>query len=715
MFNLTGVKINLNFSLKVRKLTPLVRPKDKSESKMTDNSKANPFPNLLAPLDLGFTKIANRTLMGSMHTGLEEEKNGWAKLAAFYEERAKGGVGIIVTGGVSPNKRGRISPFGCEMSHFWHVDKHKTVTAAVHKYPTKICLQLLHTGRYAYHPFSVAPSKVKSPISPFTPKAMSERQILSTIKDYASSAKLAAKAGYDGVEIMGSEGYLINQFACLRTNQRDDDWGGSIENRMRLAIETVKAVRAKVGEKFIIIFRLSMLDLVEGGNSWDEVVTMAKAVEKAGATIINTGIGWHEARVPTIVTSVPRAAFTWVTERMKKEVSIPLVTTNRINTPEVAEDILSSGQADMVSMARPFLADANFVNKAAENKSDEINTCIGCNQACLDHVFQQKRASCLVNPRACYETELNFDKAPSSKKLAVIGAGPAGLAFSVYASERGHKVELFDKISEIGGQFNVAKQVPGKEEFYETLRYFNKKLALHEVPVHLNNEQSVESLLASGFDEVILATGIKPRKLDIKGIDHPKVLSYLQVLRDKVEVGDKVAIIGAGGIGFDVASYLAEEGESLTINRDAWLNNWGVDKDYQHAGALNTDKLYQKIETSREITLLQRKKSKVGKGLGKTSGWVHRANLGKHGVNMIPGVTYKAISDEGLLIEVDGKEQLLAVDNVIVCAGQEPNRDLQQALEAGGMKVNLIGGANVAAELDAKRAIRQAAELAMEI
>jgi 2,4-dienoyl-CoA reductase (NADPH2) len=484
---------------------------------------------------------------------------------------------------------------------------------------------------------------------------------------------------------------------------------------MRLAIETVKAVRAKVGEKFIIIFRLSMLDLVEGGNSWDEVVTMAKAVEKAGATIINTGIGWHEARVPTIVTSVPRAAFTWVTERMKKEVSIPLVTTNRINTPEVAEDILSSGQADMVSMARPFLADANFVNKAAENKSDEINTCIGCNQACLDHVFQQKRASCLVNPRACYETELNFDKAPSSKKLAVIGAGPAGLAFSVYASERGHKVELFDKISEIGGQFNVAKQVPGKEEFYETLRYFNKKLALHEVPVHLNNEQSVESLLASGFDEVILATGIKPRKLDIKGIDHPKVLSYLQVLRDKVEVGDKVAIIGAGGIGFDVASYLAEEGESLTINRDAWLNNWGVDKDYQHAGALNTDKLYQKIETSREITLLQRKKSKVGKGLGKTSGWVHRANLGKHGVNMIPGVTYKAISDEGLLIEVDGKEQLLAVDNVIVCAGQEPNRDLQQALEAGGMKVNLIGGANVAAELDAKRAIRQAAELAMEI
>ena len=682
---------------------------------MTDTTKANPFPNLLEPLDLGFTTIANRTLMGSMHTGLEEEKNGWAKLAAFYEERAKGGVGIIVTGGVSPNKRGRISPFGCEMSHFWHVDKHKQVTAAVHKYPTKICLQLLHTGRYAYHPFSVAPSKVKSPITPFTPKAMSSRQILGTIKDYASSAKLAAKAGYDGVEIMGSEGYLINQFACLRTNQRDDEWGGSIENRMRLAVETVKAVRAKVGEKFIIIFRLSMLDLVEGGNSWDEVVTMAKAVEKAGATIINTGIGWHEARVPTIVTSVPRAAFTWVTERMKKEVSIPLVTTNRINTPEVAEEVLATGQADMVSMARPFLADADFVNKAAENKSDEINTCIGCNQACLDHVFQQKRASCLVNPRACYETELNFDKAPTSKKLAVIGAGPAGLAFSVYATERGHKVELFDKISEIGGQFNVAKQVPGKEEFYETLRYFNKQLSLHDIPVHLNNEQTAESLLAAGFDEVVLATGIKPRKLDIEGFDHPKVLSYLQVLRDKVSVGEKVAIIGAGGIGFDVASYLAESGESLTTNAEAWLNNWGVDKTYQHTGALNTDKLYEQVTPSREITLLQRKKSKVGKGLGKTSGWVHRANLGKHGVNMVPGVTYKAITDEGLQIEVDGKEQILDVDNVIICAGQEPNRDLQQALESGGMKVNLIGGADVASELDAKRAIRQAAELAMVI
>ena len=674
-----------------------------------------PFKHLLAPLDLGFTQLANRTLMGSMHTGLEEEKGGFTKLAAFYEERAKGGVGLIVTGGVSPNKRGRIAPFGSELSYFWHVNKHKEVTAAVHKYPTKICLQLLHTGRYAFHPFSVAPSKVKSPITPFTPKAMSERQILGTIKDYAHASALAAKAGYDGVEIMGSEGYLINQFACLRTNQRTDNWGGSIENRMRLAIETIKAVRAKVGEKFIIIFRLSMLDLVEGGNTWDEVVTMAKAVEKAGATLINTGIGWHEARVPTIVTSVPRAAFTWITERMKKEVSIPLVTTNRINTPEVAEEVLASGQADMVSMARPFLADADFVNKAAANKSDEINTCIGCNQACLDHVFQQKRASCLVNPRACYETELNFEHTKQAKKIAVIGAGPAGLAFSVYAKERGHQVELFDKISEIGGQFNVAKQIPGKEEFYETLRYFNKQLTLHNIPVHLNSEQSAESLLAAGFDDVVLATGIKPRKLDIKGFEHPKVLSYLQVLRDKVSVGKKVAIIGAGGIGFDVASYLAESGESLTTNLNAWLKNWGVDKAYQGSGALLEHSADDHQAPEREITLLQRKTTKVGKGLGKTSGWVHRANLVKHGVKMVPGVTYKAITDAGLLIDVNGKEQLLEVDNVIICAGQEPNRDLQQALEQGGMKVHLIGGANVAAELDAKRAIRQAAELAMVI
>jgi 2,4-dienoyl-CoA reductase (NADPH2) len=675
------------------------------------------YPNLLAPLDLGFTQLSNRVLMGSMHTGLEEERGGFTKLAAFYQARAKGGVGMIVTGGVSPNLRGRIEPFGSELSHFWQVNKHKQVTDAVHKYPTKICLQLLHTGRYAYHPFGVAPSKIKSPISPFTPKAMSERQIKSTIKDYAYATKLAAKAGYDGVEIMGSEGYLINQFACERTNKRNDQWGGSIENRMRLAIETIKAVRKAVGEKFIIIFRLSMLDLVEGGNSWEDVVTMAKAVEQAGATLINTGIGWHEARVPTIVTSVPRAAFTWVTERMKQEVSIPLITTNRINTPDVAEKVLASGQADMVSMARPFLADENFVNKAAANKADEINTCIGCNQACLDHVFEQKRASCLVNPMACYETELVLEKTNKAKKLAVIGAGPSGLAFSVYATQRGHKVELFDKIGEIGGQFNVAKQVPGKEEFYETLRYFTKQLSLHNVKVHLNNEQSAEKLLAAGFDEVILATGIKPRKLSIDGLEEGfasnKVLTYLQVIKDKVIVGNKIAIIGAGGIGFDVATYLSEE--SLTNEPEAWLKNWGVDKSYQQGGALLNKQDIPKHKPSRHITLIQRKTSKVGKGLGKTSGWVHRANLVKQGVDMVAGASYKAITDKGLIIEVDGKERLLEVDNIIICAGQEPNRDLQQALIDGGLPVHLIGGASVASELDAKRAIRQAAELAVKI
>ncbi|TYK64259.1 FAD-dependent oxidoreductase [Colwellia echini] len=687
------------------------------------------YPHLLAPLDLGFTKLANRVLMGSMHTGLEEERGGFAKLAAFYQARAKGGVGLIVTGGVSPNLRGRIAPFGSELSHFWQVNKHKQITKAVHQYPTKICLQLLHTGRYAYHPFAVAPSKIRSPISPFTPSAMSVRQIKSTIKDYAYAAKLAAKAGYDGVEIMGSEGYLINQFACIRTNKRADEWGGSIDNRMRLAIDTIKAVRAKVGEQFIIIFRLSMIDLVEGGNSWQEVVTMAKAVEKAGATLINTGIGWHEARVPTIVTSVPRAAFTWVTERMKQEVTIPLITTNRINTPGVAENILATGQADMVSMARPFLADPDFVNKAANDKADEINTCIGCNQACLDHVFEQKRASCLVNPMACYETELVLEKANKSKKLAVIGAGPAGLAFSVYAAQRGHQVELFDKGSEIGGQFNVAKQIPGKEEFFETLRYFNKQLSLHGIKVHLNSDLAIdncaEELLLSGFDEVILATGIKPRKLTIDGLDdgiaNGKVLSYLQVLRDKIEVGKNVAIIGAGGIGFDVAVYLSESlpadsaEKPLSHDLDAWLKNWGVDKNYQQSGALLNKADITKHTPTRNITLLQRKPSKVGKGLGKTSGWVHRANLAKHAVTMVAGATYKAITDQGLLIEVDGNEQLIEVDNIIICAGQEPNRDLQQVLLAGGLPVHLIGGANVAAELDAKRAIRQAAELAVKI
>ncbi len=676
---------------------------------MNDNAA---FPHLLAPLDLGFTTLANRTLMGSMHTGLEEEKGGFDKLAAFYEARAKGGVGLIVTGGISPNTRGRLAPFGCELSKFWQVSKHQKITTAVHKYPTKICLQLLHAGRYSYHPFSVSASKVKSPINPFTPKAMSVRQIKGTIKDFAHSAKLAKRAGYDGIEIMGSEGYLINQFSCVKVNKRTDEWGGCIENRMRLAIETIRAVRASAGDDFIIIFRLSMLDLVEGGNSWQDVVTMAKAVEAAGATLINTGIGWHEARVPTIATSVPRAAFTWITERMKKEVSVPLVTTNRINTPEVAEEILSTGQADMVSMARPFLADENFVAKAAANKSDEINTCIGCNQACLDHVFKQQRASCLVNPTACYETELTFEKAKSNKKIAVVGAGPAGLAFSVYAAQRGHQVEIFDRGTEIGGQFNYAKQIPGKEEFFETLRYFNKQISLLNIGLNLNQEKSADELIAAGFDEIVLATGIVPRKLDIKGIEHEKVMSYLQVLRDKEPVGKRVAIIGAGGIGFDVAEFLVED-ESLTTNPEKWLQNWGVDKDYQENGGLIQPKMQE--EPIREIFLLQRKNTKVGAGLGKTTGWIHRATLQKNGVQMLAGVSYDEVNDDGLVITIDDKQQTLPVDHVIICAGQESERTLYQQLEDKGMATHLIGGANVASELDAKRAIRQAAELAAKI
>ncbi|OKY25293.1 FAD-dependent oxidoreductase [Thalassotalea sp. PP2-459] len=674
--------------------------------------KKSPFPHIFQPLDLGFTTLSNRVLMGSMHTGLEEEKNGFDKLAAFYQERAKGGVGLIVTGGISPNIRGRLAPFGCQLSYFWQVNKHKKVTEAVHKYPTKICLQLLHAGRYAYHPFSVSASKLKAPINPFTPSKMSVRQIKSTIKDFAHSAKLAAKAGYDGVEIMGSEGYLINQFSCIRTNNRTDEWGGSIENRMRLACEIVKAVRAKVGEKFIIIFRLSMLDFVEGGNEWQDVVTMAKAIEKAGATIINTGIGWHEARIPTISTSVPRAAFTWITEKMKQEVSLPLVTTNRINTPEVAEKVLAEGQADMVSMARPFLADADFVNKAAANHSDHINTCIACNQACLDHVFKQQRASCLVNPQACYETELVLKKAQKVKKLAVIGAGPAGLAFSVYASQKGHQVTLFDQANEIGGQFNVAKQIPGKEEFYETLRYFKVQLEKHNVALVLGEQQSVESIAKQGFDEVILATGITPRNLSIEGADHPKVLNYLQVIKEKMPVGNKVAIIGAGGIGFDVGCYLAEQ-HSLSNDADAWMKNWGVDKQYNQAGALLSNAAHPRTE--KEIYLLQRKTSKVGAGLGKTTGWIHRATLKNNGVKMYNGVSYEKISDQGLHITHEGKAKILDVDNVIVCAGQEPQRQLYDGLKSANITTHLIGGADVAAELDAKRAIRQALTLAISV
>ncbi|HGY1049553.1 FAD-dependent oxidoreductase [Aeromonas salmonicida] len=672
------------------------------------------YPTLLTPLDLGFTQLKNRVLMGSMHTGLEEEKGGFDKLAAFYAERARGGVGLIVTGGIAPNLRGRLVPHGSQLSFPWQVAKHKKVTQAVHQEGGKIALQILHAGRYAYHPFSLAPSALKAPISPFKPRAMSERQIRGTIRDFASTAQLARAAGYDGVEVMGSEGYLINQFICERTNKRTDGWGGSNENRMRFPVEIVRAIRERVGTDFIIIFRLSMLDLVEQGSTLEEVVALGKALEQVGVTLINTGIGWHEARIPTIATSVPRGAFSWVTAELKKHLTVPLITTNRINTPEVAERILAGGEADMVSMARPFLADPEFVIKAAENRADEINTCIACNQACLDHVFKQKRASCLVNPRACFETELTFGRVPQPKKLAVVGAGPAGLAFACYAAERGHQVSLFDQASEIGGQFNFAKQIPGKEEFHETLRYFAKRLEKCGVELYLGQRQSAESLLGGGFDEVILATGIRPRTPNIPGIEHPKVLNYIDVLRDHKPVGQKVAVIGAGGIGFDVAEYLVEKkADSGTDgHRDHWLKEWGIDKQLGERGGLITPEI---DAPERQIWLLQRKESKVGDGLGKTTGWIHRTVLKNRKVQMLSGVQYLGIDDEGLHIQIGEAKQCLPVDQVIICAGQEPLKELQAGLQAAGKPVHIIGGADVAAELDAKRAIRQGAELAAVI
>ena len=666
------------------------------------------YPHLFESLDLGFTQLPNRVLMGSMHLGLEEEKNGLEKLAAFYAERAAGGVGLIVTGGVSPNRQGWLLPFAARMSNKKHAKEHQVITEAVHQHQGKICLQILHAGRYGYHPFVVAPSPIKSPINPFKPKAISKRGIVSTINDYANCAAMAKMAGYDGVEIMGSEGYFINQFLCPRTNQRDDEWGGIFENRSRIAVEIVNAVRQKVGTDFIIIFRLSMLDLVEGGSNWDEVVALGKLIEQCGATLINTGIGWHETRVPTIGTMVPRGAFSWITERMKGELSVPLIATNRINTPQIAENILATGQADMVSMARPFLADENFVRKAQQGKSDEINTCIACNQACLDHGFARKRASCLVNPRAAFETELNFPLTTHKKKLAVVGAGPAGLAFSCYAAERGHEVHLFEKTAEIGGQFNYAKRIPGKEEFYETIRYFKKRIEVTGVHLHLESQQSVESLVDANFEQVVLATGIKPRELNIEGIQHAKVMDYLDVLRDNKRVGKKVAIIGAGGIGFDVAEFLVEE-HSLTTQPEQWLKSWGVDKEYKQAGGL-TEAIIEK--PVRDIFLLQRKTTKVGKGLGKTTGWIHRSALLRKEVQMIGGVDYVKIDDQGLHIEVNNKPQILDVDNIILCAGQEPFKDLLKGLEDRSITTHLIGGASVASELDAKRAIRQGAELA---
>jgi len=672
------------------------------------------YKHIFEPLDLGFTTLKNRILMGSMHTGLEEEKNGIERIATYYAERAKGGVGLIVTGGIAPNIQGWTGPFAARMSTKKHAKQHQKITEAVHAAGGKICMQILHAGRYGYHPFNVAPSKIKAPINRFIPFKLKESGIKRTIKDFVNSAKLSKKAGYDGVEIMGSEGYLINQFIAKRTNKRNDNWGGDYKNRMRLPIELVKQTRAAVGANFIIIYRLSMLDLVEGGSSWREIVQLGKAIEKAGATIINTGIGWHEARIPTIATSVPRAAFTWVTQKMKAEIAIPLITSNRINMPETAEKILAQGHADMVSMARPFLADSAWVNKAKAAKDDEINTCIGCNQACLDHVFQQKVASCLVNPRACHETELNYNKASTPKKIAVIGAGPAGLAASTIAAQRGHKVILYDAASEIGGQFNMAKQIPGKEEFYETIRYFNKQIELHTVELKLNTKVTLDDLQNSDFDEIILATGIKPRQLKIEGIEHPKVLTYIDVLKHKKPVGKRVAVIGAGGIGFDVSEYLSHEGESTSQNIDAWLQEWGIDKSLEARAGIENIK--PEVHPSpREIFMFKRSKGKFGGNLGKTTGWIHRSTLKKKKVQFIGEVSYTKIDDLGLHYVQNEEDKILEVDHVVICAGQTPFKELYQPLLDLGKKVHVIGGADFASELDAKRAINQGARLAAKL
>lgn len=667
------------------------------------------FPNMLAPLDLGFTTLKNRVLMGSMHTGLEEVPGGFERMAAFYAERAKGGVSLIVTGGISPNKTGVVFPHAQSMTNEDDVSNHKIITDAVHDEGGKICMQILHTGRYAFQPNSHAPSAIQSPITPFKPKEVTTEEIEETIDDFAKAATLAKEAGYDGVEIMGSEGYFINQFIVTHTNKRDDKWGGAYENRIGFPIKVVRRVKEKTGNDFIIIFRLSMLDLIEDGSSYDEVVTLGVALEKAGVTIMNTGIGWHEARIPTIITKVPRAAFTWVTAKIKKSLSIPVITSNRINTPDVAEAVLARGDADMVSMARPFLADPEFVSKAASGRADEINTCIGCNQACLDHVFALKMTSCLVNPRACHETEFFITPAKVIKKIAVIGAGPAGLSAAVTAAKRGHDVTLFDAASEIGGQFNLAKQIPGKEEFNETLRYFKRQIELLGITLKLESKMDADVLNKSDFDDVIIATGVTPRTPEIDGINHPMVLSYLDVLKEKMPVGKRIAIIGAGGIGFDVAEYLIHDDNhpSSSLDIPTFMAEWGVDMQLAvRGGVMGVTPEFPK--PSREVFLLQRKNSKVGSSLGKTSGWAHRAGLLKKGVKMMPGCDYMKIDDQGLHLKVGEEVKILAVDNIIICAGQEPRRNILDGLTK---PYHLIGGADKAVELDAKRAIDQGTRL----
>ena len=670
------------------------------------------YPSLFAPLDLGFTQLKNRVLMGSMHTGLEEYPDGAERLAAFYAERARHGVALIISGGIAPDPTGVGMAGGAMLNDVSQLPHHRTITDAVHQEGGKIALQILHTGRYSYQPDLVAPSPLQAPINRFTPRELTHEGILGLIDDFAHCAQLAREAGYDGVEVMGSEGYLINEFLTARTNQRDDQWGGEYANRMRFAVEVVRAVRQRVGKDFIIIYRLSMLDLVDNGSTFDETVRLAQAIEAAGATIINTGIGWHEARIPTIATPVPRGAFSWVTRKLKGLVTIPLVTTNRINDPQVADDILARGDADMVSMARPFLADAELLSKAQSGRADEINTCIGCNQACLDQIFVGKVTSCLVNPRACHETKMPILPATTRKNLAVVGAGPAGLAFAINAAARGHQVTLFDGSAEIGGQFNIAKQIPGKEEFYETLRYYRRMIDVTGVTLRLNHRVTADDLL--NFDETILATGITPRTPPIEGIDHPKVLTYLDVLRDKAPVGQRVAIIGCGGIGFDTAMYLSQPGDPTSQNIAEFCVEWGIDTSLQQAGGLRPEGPHL-ARSPRQIVMLQRKASKPGEGLGKTTGWIHRTTLLSRGVKMIPAVSYQKIDDAGLHVEIGGEPQLLAVDNVIICAGQEPNRTLQEPLLAAGKTVHLIGGSDVAGELDARRAIAQGTKLALGI
>jgi 2,4-dienoyl-CoA reductase (NADPH2) len=666
---------------------------------------SNAYPHLFAPLDLGFTTLKNRILMGSIHLGLEDIPGGVERMARFYADRARGGVGLIVTGGVGPNEEGAAIKGGGTMMNDADVAHHRPITQAVHAEGGRICMQILHTGRYAYNPDAVSASALRAPINPFVPRALDADGIEKQIADFVNSAVHAQKAGYDGVEIMGSEGYFINQFIAQQTNKRDDEWGGSYENRIKLPVEIVRRTRAAVGEDFILIYRLSMIDLVEGGSTMDEVIHLGREIEKAGATIINTGIGWHEARVPTIATMVPRAAFTGITAAFRDAVSIPVVTSNRINMPDVAEEVLARGDADMISMARPFLADADFVVKAAEGRADEINTCIGCNQACLDLVFQGRVTSCLVNPRAAHETEIEISDASAPKRIAVVGAGPAGLAYATTAARRGHVVTLFDAADRIGGQLNIAVQVPGKEEFHETMRYFEKEIALSGVDLRLNTRVAADDL--AGFDDVILATGVHPRMPQIDGIDHPMVLSYVDVLARKVPVGKRVAVIGAGGIGFDVTEYLIHSGPSASLDPEQFAREWGIDLTVTNRGGLSGAP--QIPDPARKVYLLQRKTSKLGKGLGKTTGWIHRTQMQRSGVKMIGGCEYLKIDDQGLHVLIGGEPQILAVDNVVICAGQDPNRDLQHGLDTAP---TLIGGADVAAELDARRAIDQAVRLA---